>query len=397
MSTITVILGENGKGKTRYLLDYFHEYIDKKQMAVISNALINPFPRERTRINHMHYALRAGNSYNAFLFERNINSYFLRLLRQHKPYELFSILKHVGFDDDFIVRRQALYQVNKRIDSHGEEIFELVSSPYGKRRYPTGEQTYKLTRGFADTFVKFLEVTEEFNLNYFNHDRQNQIYSDHLEFEASLKKKVPEFKHRPLFETRLYFKKKGKYFPIEKASSGELHILTLGLFVQQFIRDSPNSNLQKVLLIDEPENSLHPKWQREYIPFIQGFIGYNNVKVIIATHSPLIAMENEGFSEGITLRTIEDGVLLPIQHKKSDNNIEQIYYELFGVLTPKNRYLSEYCNNLLKRYTQDKVSYGVALNALEGLRQASFDEKQTEFLNGVIEILEKLGRGHIND
>lgn len=120
MSNITVILGENGKGKTRYLLDYFNKYKNDKRIAVVSNALINPFPPYSSGSRHSHYALRAKDSYNAILFAKNINAYFISLLKQHSPYELFSLLNHIGFDDDFIVRREPLYRVNRRTNSYGE-------------------------------------------------------------------------------------------------------------------------------------------------------------------------------------------------------------------------------------------------------------------------------------
>lgn len=44
------------------------------------------------------------------------------------------------------------------------------------------------------------------------------------------------------------------------------------------------------VLIDEPENSLHPAWQRDYIPAIINIMkGLTGCHIIIATHSPLIA------------------------------------------------------------------------------------------------------------
>jgi hypothetical protein len=48
----------------------------------------------------------------------------------------------------------------------------------------------------------------------------------------------------------------------------------------------PNS----LVLVDEPENSLHPAWQRDYVPTIEKIISkFEAVQVIIATHSPFVA------------------------------------------------------------------------------------------------------------
>lgn len=44
-----------------------------------------------------------------------------------------------------------------------------------------------------------------------------------------------------------------------------------------------------LILIDEPENSLHPSWQLEYVPSILSILEeFTGCHVIIATHSPLI-------------------------------------------------------------------------------------------------------------
>lgn len=44
-----------------------------------------------------------------------------------------------------------------------------------------------------------------------------------------------------------------------------------------------------LVLVDEPENSLHPTWQLEYVPTILSILdGFAGCHVIIATHSPLI-------------------------------------------------------------------------------------------------------------
>jgi AAA15 family ATPase/GTPase len=174
---------------------------------------------------------------------------------------------------------------------------------------------------------------------------------NHLDLEREIKHNIKSLRLHSLFKTEFFFKKDNISFPLEHASSGELNILALGLFYCNFLGSDNSLDFPKTILIDEPENSLHPKWQREYIGFLQGFIGYKeNVDVIIATHSPLIAMDNYNYAKRIDLMEVIDGNLYPIQHNSQHNNIEQIYYELFKLLTPKNRFLSDYCNNLLKDF-----------------------------------------------
>lgn len=78
---------------------------------------------------------------------------------------------------------------------------------------------------------------------------------------------------RPIFRNSL-----GKEFDITGLSSGEKQLFLRALSLK--FLDVNNS----VILIDEPEISLHPQWQKKIIDMYIN-IGVNN-QIIIATHSP---------------------------------------------------------------------------------------------------------------
>lgn len=72
-------------------------------------------------------------------------------------------------------------------------------------------------------------------------------------------------------------------FFLSKASSGELCILFNILSIAAEISDN------SVILLDEPELSLHPEWQQEFLPLLHSiFSKYKQCHFIIATHSPQI-------------------------------------------------------------------------------------------------------------
>ncbi|MBA3926399.1 AAA family ATPase [Listeria rustica] len=78
-------------------------------------------------------------------------------------------------------------------------------------------------------------------------------------------------------------KSKNNTIPFEKLSSGEQHE-----FIQLYSLIFEVSN-GDVILIDEPEISIHVSWQRDYIEDLNKILnGRDNVKVIIATHSAQI-------------------------------------------------------------------------------------------------------------
>lgn len=73
---------------------------------------------------------------------------------------------------------------------------------------------------------------------------------------------------------------------LKRASSGQLGMATALLSLASEIQDG------SLVLIDEPEISLHPEWQVKYIGLLlETFEAYEGCHFIIATHSPLVISE----------------------------------------------------------------------------------------------------------
>ena len=83
-------------------------------------------------------------------------------------------------------------------------------------------------------------------------------------------------------EKVIFTNKNGDKFPLNKISTGEKTLLSKAfyLFIQN-IRD-------KVILIDEPELSLHPSWQSKILKLYEKFAEEYNCQIILSTHSPHI-------------------------------------------------------------------------------------------------------------
>ena len=105
------------------------------------------------------------------------------------------------------------------------------------------------------------------------------------------------FKHKELFIDReqgflfrstLIKDNNGEYqeIPVTKLSSGEQNELVL--FYELLFK----SKLDSLILIDEPEVSLHISWQNCFIEDLKEIAKLNNLRFIIATHSPDIISNN---------------------------------------------------------------------------------------------------------
>jgi len=84
-------------------------------------------------------------------------------------------------------------------------------------------------------------------------------------------------------EKGFYFKtSKGKILELNQLSSGEQHEVVL--LYELIFKTKPGI----LVLIDEPEISLHITWQKEFIDDLLRIIKIQNFQVLIATHSPSI-------------------------------------------------------------------------------------------------------------
>jgi predicted ATP-binding protein involved in virulence len=83
-------------------------------------------------------------------------------------------------------------------------------------------------------------------------------------------------------KTAIFIDNKGTELTMDDLSTGEKQILSL--VIQLFVAKVKDS----IILIDEPEFSLHPSWQNKIVGVLQKYAKEYNCQVILATHSPHI-------------------------------------------------------------------------------------------------------------
>lgn len=114
MKNITIILGENGKGKTRYLLKIFESKKNISSIAVISNSLINRFPKiESKKISQ--YLISSTHaqtsSYESFLYGE-----FNKIITPVNIDSALNILEYIGFEPSLIITQKPNYKIKTNSD-----------------------------------------------------------------------------------------------------------------------------------------------------------------------------------------------------------------------------------------------------------------------------------------
>jgi ABC-type transport system involved in cytochrome c biogenesis ATPase subunit len=150
-------------------------------------------------------------------------------------------------------------------------------------------------------------------------------------------------------------------FSALELSSGEYHMFSTILAIGFGLNDD------SVLLMDEPENSLHPQWQRDLMGSVFGACSQvmSGGHVIISTHSPLIVGSALQGSTVVDMTSEEPQLSIVSYGASSD----ELLLNQFGVGSSRNKVVV------------DKVQLAVSLVERGDFENAEFEKLIPELLN----------------
>lgn len=171
---------------------------------------------------------------------------------------------------------------------------------------------------------------------------------------------------------------------------------TFGLLLNLFINVSFSKNDHFLFILDEPELSLHPEWQRLYInELVEVFSNFNkNIQFILTSHSPFIVSD----LPRNRIIFLDDNIK---KEKTFASNIHTLLAENF---IDENLPLGEFANNKIKRiistYKEIKEKNIINLNIRENIKEFKLikscisDEYLANIINNHIEEIEDIVYGN---
>ena len=147
----------------------------------------------------------------------------------------------------------------------------------------------------------------------------------------------------------LFTNSSGDEFDINELSSGEKQLFLRTLAIRML---NPENS---IILIDEPELSLHPKWQQRIVDVYRK-IGKNN-QIIIATHSPHILGSVR--KENIMLLDKDDDGKIVVRtgdelYDSYGQPTERILEDIMGLKTTRNQEIFDKLKKIREMVNEDK-------------------------------------------
>ncbi|HHX8482682.1 TPA: ATP-binding protein [Vibrio diabolicus] len=229
-----------------------------------------------------------------------------------------------GFRKDSIER-----SLNRYPDSHWDElakVYQYIKISSHKDRY---KNKFSLLVNFSErNEVRDTQGSDELNLDLYL--------------------KLEELRKYDLVRgptTKLY-KKDGGEFDFNDASSGEASILST------LIALTPNVENDSLIVIDEPEISLHPSWQYRYIELIDKILSRKRgCHVVIATHSHFVISDLPMGRSSVVHFKANNGKSVECDYIESETHglsAEDILLNIFDMPSTRNYYLSNEVSEALE-------------------------------------------------
>lgn len=377
---VAILVGPNGAGKSFYMLALAETYRSKRNVTVISNTTYGRLNSLR-KVNRLS-AGRAGPSPSTII-KRAIAKTLDKESSEY--YQLSSILEYCNYSPRFGFSL-------KGCKPKWPGKFEALVSNYGVM-FSSSQEAKDY-----ETAKRFIERWDLDDILWIDSSRSVHEFSMSREFAAILRCEKFLKKIGVITDIQVHLSKRdGVQFELNGASSGELSLISSLVFLATTVEEN------SVVLIDEPENSLHPSWQREYVGKIFAALGYRNVSVVIATHSPMLV--TGAITERPDLVSVFEVTATGperIDLGKNDigsSGIEAILWKVFDVVTPANHFVSEEIVEAVNKYERNQINKSEVVQLIKRMQHHSFDHNQEQFFTALLLLVDKVEahkNGHSN-
>lgn len=385
--SVSILVGPNGSGKSSFLRRLVARHRDDRNISIVCNT-----PHDRF------VGLRGVRRISVGKVGGSPKVVVKRAVAESLAgsgagfYHVSSILEYCGYEArfGFSIIPGPLYGAEPReLEARmGRSLTEALYDVVSISRFSS--EAEGLNSADFEIATSFFRRHDPFQKIWIDAAGKTLEFSRSREFASALRLESKLRAWKVVRGIRVFLQplKGGSPIEIQHASSGQLALISSLLFLITSLGEEP------VVIIDEPENSLHPNWQREYVDKVLAALSYRGATVVMATHAPLIVTGSLAkHSDLVSVFAVRDGRMerLPIDRSsKSLGNIEEVLWQAFDVVTPANHFVSARIVDEISRFEKGQVGKADVMALIDNMREESFDERQRSFFDAVLALLDKV-------
>ncbi|WP_102978432.1 ATP-binding protein [Chryseobacterium scophthalmum] len=407
----TIIVGKNGSGKSRLLNEIIENFIPINlikrhgnsktgELKVIEKPnkiiAVSTSPYDKFPLIRPQYYEPILNTFYSYIGIRDVKSFdislgfmskiikellYIRLGKEGNYKKIINVLKYLGYSDELLITFEigtTNVQVKRFLED--QDLNNLSRGPSKINRYffedeHKIEKIEKLKTIFFEYDFRKVKRTPTVTINI------DQIYSEmHIDDLLFLiESGVARLKDVEIMKLET-----DRIHKISDASSGQQCIFTTFLGIACHIEDN------SLIVIDEPEISLHPEWQERYITLLmETFQNYKNCHFIIATHSPQIIAR---LSEPNCFILQMDNMELKNGHEMANNSVDFQLANVFNTPGFKNEYLARISFSIISKVGKTNKFDDEDINNFELLKSQIKNLQSNDPIRGLFELIKELRR-----
>lgn len=385
-NTVSVLIGANGSGKSRLLRELSCEFLKSgRDVIAIAPTIYDRFRRMPGK-GFRFFGARQGPAAAAAIVRHALERAGEGQLQVVK--NLTQALEHTCFEPviGLEVRDLDLKRFKDSLDEHVERLEEWRSDPENIGIPPSSSGVGHLRRdereALFSALVKWIKQNGESGVVRLRLDAHSFSELDALSFCKIAQHERLLLRTKTVSKIGYHLFRERQAIPLLQACSGEICFISTIAFISTQIKRGA------VIAIDEPDTSLHPTWQQNYIKILLDLFHRYEPRVLISTHSPIIVSGAEVAKCSIAVYEMTGGVARRFDHSKI--SLEEMYERLFGLVTPNNHYLSQRAVSMLNSLNSGEMNLDQVIASLEDLRSKSYDELQQSVIVKFQEMARKL-------
>lgn len=372
----TIIVGKNGSGKSRLLNEIISNFIPSDLTKKISKTkdgflmrsseptkviAVSTSPYDKFPLTRSLFGIRFHEGIYSYIGIREIRSSDFSLgfiskiikellqVRLHNPEQfgkIIEVLGYLGYYGELQIKFEAIIssgQIRRFLASQKTEddfryiFFKNNAGRINSNFFETGEKLdFEKLQYLQNIFRKY-------DFSKYMRSPTVTINADSIGLQMDLEHLLFILEAGILRLKDVYIRKieNKQTYPINEASSGEQCIFNTFLGIACKITDN------SLIVIDEPEISLHPAWQERYITLLMDtFQHYNGCHFIIATHSPQLVSKLS--NENCYVLKIDDGELMDGE-LIANNSVDFQLANVFNTPGFKNEYLGRIAFSIISK------------------------------------------------
>lgn len=349
------VVGENGSGKSNWLGSIAAENARGRNVLLICNTVHDKYSLPKS-------VLKLSNRDPESSPDKILKSSLIKIYSERAAdfSKVGKVLDYCGYKQTLIVEPKKC--TDGKIEKFLESIESDRSSPYGAEVIRLAQKTLHNKNLSSHILLEDLPVR--------SHEAMSWLISEQKLISINAIADLIIVLER----------KNGARVPLEYASSGELALMSMLVFVMT------NIDRDTLILIDEPENSLHPQWQKDYVKKLDELVYLYNPSVVIATHAPIVISgaqadrrhNIEFYHAGLKSFMYVDS--------SATHSVEETLWGLFDTVSPDNNFVSEFLVKKMSLLSEGQITLREMIGHIEDLRAASYAPEQSDFFDAAIQL-----------